>query len=39
MARVNSNHCAMLEKAVEATIELVQPIGSGLYEQALSLLA
>lgn len=39
MAQVNSNRCMALERAVEAIIELVQPMGLGLREQALGLLA
>jgi len=32
MARINSDRCMALEKAVEATIELVQPAGLDLHE-------
>ena len=39
MARINSNRCMTLERAVEATVMLVQPMGSDLCEQALCLLA
>jgi hypothetical protein len=37
LAQVNGNHCAALEKVVEAIVELVQPMGSGLRKQALGL--
>jgi len=39
MARTNGNRCVVLEKVVEAVVELVQPTGSSLHKQALSLLA
>jgi hypothetical protein len=37
MAQVNGNRCAVLEKAVEVAVKLVQPMGLSLHEQALSL--
>ena len=39
MAWINSNCCVALERAVEAVVMLVQPMGSGLHKQALRLLA
>ena len=39
MAWINSNRCVVLERAVEATVMLVQPMGSDLCEQALCLSA
>jgi hypothetical protein len=37
MAWINSNRCVALERPVEATIMLVQLMGSDLHEQALCL--
>ena len=37
MARINSNRCMVLERAVEATVKSVQPTGSDLHEHALRL--
>jgi hypothetical protein len=37
MARINSNRCVVLERAVEGVVMLVQPTGSDVHKYALYL--